>query len=186
MISTRNLCFKQLNSRHFPLLLAWLNSPHVQEFWDRGEVWTKEKIEEKYGSYVDGFKKVKNVKLPIQALIIYCDNQPIGYIQVYNAFHFPREGYNLSDALKDTVFNKGNLAAIDLYIAVSEYVGKGIGPAVITQFLKEYVWSDFEGCLVDPDKINQRAIRAYEKAGFIKVSDIINDKVTVMIATQPV
>lgn len=184
MAEIYNFCFKPLVKRHLPLLLKWLNSPHVQEFWDTGTVWTKEMIDAKYGSYVEGYKLINGKKLPIDAFIIYHNNYPIGYIQVYNAAKFPRYGYDVSEVLQGTPYGDAHLAALDIFIAEADLIGKGIGSSAMKQFLHEIVWHNFDGCLVDPVKINARAIRAYEKAGFVKVTETPDQKMAIMIVTN--
>ena len=152
--------FIPLQSTHFPLLLKWLEAPHLKTWWDQDIRWTPELIQEKYGTYTQGYKAEKGIKKPLQAYIIYIANVPIGYIQFYNAYHFPRENGDLPEGLPK------NLAALDFYIGDPDYVGKGIGSLILNKFLKDHIQGKFEACFVDPDPTNQWAIRAYEKAGF--------------------
>ena len=53
-----NIIFKKLSDSHFPLLLKWLESPHIKEWWDRDVKWTKELIENKYSNYTKGYKVI--------------------------------------------------------------------------------------------------------------------------------
>ena len=50
------ITFKPLNESHFPLLLKWLESPHVKKSWDQDVTYTIELVKEKYSSYVKGYK----------------------------------------------------------------------------------------------------------------------------------
>ena len=151
------ISFQHLRQDHLPLLLLWLNAPHVQNFWDRGTEWTEGLVQGKYGTYIEGYKWVGQEKRPLHAFIIYLADRPIGYIQYYNAGHFPREGYELDHP---------RLAALDIFIGEESVLGKGYGSLSIKKFLSTYVWNDFHACFVDPDVSNIAAIRAYEKAGF--------------------
>lgn len=153
---------------HFPLLQKWLTEPHVKAFYDPKIVWTEELVFQKFASYIEGFKEIDGIKKPIYPFLIYLENQPIGYAQYYNAYDFPRVGYQLSEILTNAQVEDGRLAAMDIFIGEKEWIGKGIGPIAIQKFLQEKVYKQFSTCLVDPDPENQRAIRAYEKAGFVK------------------
>jgi aminoglycoside 6'-N-acetyltransferase len=161
-----NISFKILQKHHFPLLLKWLNSPHVQQFWDTGTQWTEELIEEKYGTYVQGYKLVNGVKKKMSAFIILWDERPVGYVQYYDAWDFPRDGYDLEEVLKGTLFERMKLAALDIFIGEEDAIGKGVGVKAMQELLEKHILTEFEGCLVDPDLANVSAIRAYEKAGF--------------------
>lgn len=169
-----NITFKKLEEKDFPLLVNWLNEPHVKKWWDREIIWTKDLIKEKYLTYVHGYKLDNAVKKSINAFIIHADQQAIGYIQYYNAYDFERDDYVLRGLPE-------NLAAIDLYIGEPYFIGKGLASLIINKFLDQYVWPSFYACLVDPDMDNIRAIKAYEKAGFKIIKIEHNGKIAVMI-----
>jgi aminoglycoside 6'-N-acetyltransferase len=155
-----NISFTPLAESHFPLLLKWLESHHVKAWWDQNIQWTSELIQKKYIDYVTDYKLEKGQLKALQAYIIYVDNTPIGYIQIYNAYDFER-----SKPLSDL---PSNLAAFDVFIGEVIYVDRGIGSKAINQFLREYA-SSYDYVFADPDSANLAAIRAYEKAGFKKI-----------------
>jgi RimJ/RimL family protein N-acetyltransferase len=170
-----NITFSHLAESHFPLLLKWLETPHVKTWWsidqslqrvgkekEEGEKWTSSSIQEKYANYVKGYKLENGVNKPIQAYIIFVDTIPIGYIQIYNAYAFPRS--------KPLIGLPLDLAAFDVLIGEESYLKRGIGTMVIMQFLKEY-GAPYAYIFVDPECTNFAAIRAYEKAGFKKIKD---------------
>ena len=158
------LSFVPLSKLHFPLLLTWLETPHVKAWWDQDVHWTSELIHGRHGQYMKGYKRLQLgdqvIEKPMHAYIIMCDGDPIGYIQLYNAHDFPREN---ADKMGDL---PTNCAAIDWYIGEPAYIGKGIGPKALDLFLKEHVFPHFDMVFVDPDTANARAIRAYAKTGF--------------------
>ncbi|MBN8828196.1 MAG: GNAT family N-acetyltransferase [Sphingobacteriia bacterium] len=158
-----DLTFHSLQKQYLSLLLKWLETPHVKAFWDQDTTWTPALIEEKYGSYTENYKIDSNIKKPIHAFIVYQDNFPIGYIQYYNAYDFPREdGIELTDL-------PNSLAAFDIFIGNINYIGKGIGPEVIKILLKDYIWKEFNACFVDTESNNIAALKAYQKAGFQEI-----------------
>ncbi|ALA61987.1 hypothetical protein A3305_07240 [Rickettsia amblyommatis] len=56
-------------------------------------------IEQKYSSYVRGYKLENNEPKNIHAYIIEADRTPIGYIQIYNAYDFEDPLINLPSKL---------------------------------------------------------------------------------------
>lgn len=158
MKQTLMITFEALKEEHLPLLLKWLETPHVKAWWDQDVKWTAELIREKYGTYIEGYKIEEGIRKPMKAYIIKIDNLAIGYIQFYNAHDF-----NRSQPLIDL---PESLAALDIFIGDNNFVNQGIGSAVLKKFLLEYVDPVFKACFVDPDRHNIAAIKAYEKAGF--------------------
>lgn len=154
-----NINFTPLSETHFPLLLKWLEEPHVKAWWDRDISYTQALVEEKYASYTQGYKLENGVKKAIHSFVIYVDNNPIGYIQIYNAYDFARKAL-LIDLPK-------SLAAIDFYIGNIDYIGKGIGVEV----LKVVDYQGYKNTLVDPDMNNIAVIKTYERVGFKKIKE---------------
>jgi RimJ/RimL family protein N-acetyltransferase len=141
-----HLHFKPLAETDFPLLLKWLEEPHVKAWWDQDIIWTPELIAKKYA-----------LNRPVQAYVILIDEMPIGYIQFYDVKDF-------ADA--DRPQCSGSVAGLDYYIGEPGFLKKGFAPIILQKFLSEKVKPLFAHCLVDPDIQNASAIRAYEKAGF--------------------
>jgi len=177
------ITFLPLQEKHFPLLLKWLETPHVKAWWDQDVVWTMDLIEEKYGSYVKEFKRVTLpegvIEKPIHAFIMCMDGKEVGYIQYYNVYDFPREGEGELKGLPKS------LASIDVFIGEEAFIGKGLGSLFMETFFKEYIDPLYEACFVDPETLNIQAIRAYEKAGFEKVKTIKGGTITWMVRKRP-
>jgi len=174
------MIFKLLKREHFPLLLKWLETPHVKKWWDSDINWTLELIEKKYSSYTKGFKhlvlETQIIKKPMHAFIINFNNVDIGYIQYYDRYDFPPEqGYDILNLPE-------SCAAIDWYIGELNYIGKGIGTQALSIFFNEFVLKDFKNASVDPDTTNIGAIRVYEKVGFKKVKE--NNGITLMVIAR--
>ncbi len=155
-----------LQTTHFPLLLKWINTDHVSRWWRDNRPWSLEDIIQKYTTYCKGYKKTGDLAKPIHAFIIEIQSQPVGFIQYYNAHDFPREGGSLPPGLPK------KLAALDLFIGESEFIGKGFGLVVLNKFLKDYVKPEFEACFVDPHHANTQAIHAYKKVGFERINQV--------------
>lgn len=158
------ISFHPLHESHFPLLLKWLETPHVKQWWDCDSVYTKDLVQEKYGSYVQGYKTVCGLDKPISGFVIYLEKTPIGYIQLYNAYDFPRQN-PLSDLPK-------SLGSIDIFIGEPSYLGKDIGSKAIKLFLKEYAFAKYNYIFVTPEYANNCAVRTYEKSGFVVIKRV--------------
>lgn len=154
------ISFRRLSEQDFPLLLKWLETPHVKIWWDSDVVWAMDKIIQKYGSYVNQYKIENGKKKSIFAFIIVLDEQPIGYIQYYDALAFLPLPANKT-------FDFKKIAAIDFYLGEESVLGQGIGSAALMQFVQHTVFQQFDTALVTPDIKNHSAIACYQKAGFI-------------------
>ena len=60
-------------------------------------------------------------------------------------------------------------AGLDLYIGEIEFLGKNVGSKALILFLDQHIFQKFDYAFVDPDVTNTAAIRAYEKARFMKI-----------------
>ena len=161
LTSIINITFVPLSESHFSLLLKWLEAPHVKSWWDQSTKWTPELIQQKYGDYVKGYKLENGTKKPINAFIICIGENPIGYIQVYNAYDFSRS--------KPLNGLPKSLAAFDIFIGEESFLKNGIGTKVMNQFFENNI--DYSYIFASPDSKNIAAMRAYEKTGFTKIDE---------------
>lgn len=151
-----NINFTRLAEKHFPLILEWLNQPHVNQ-WEDEKAWTLEKVQTKYAPYIQGIIDIEGNQRTIASYIIEFDGRSIGYIQYYRSTDAPRNG-----------------AAIDFFIGEPDLLRKGIGTECLSLFLHLYVFGEYDFCIVDPDSENIAAIRTCENAGF-QVHSSFND-----------
>ena len=171
------ITFTPLAESHFLLLLKWLETPHVKKWWDHDVAYTLELVRKKYDSYVKGYKLVEGVQKPIKSFIIHHNQNPVGYIQIYNAYDFSRS--------KSLLGLPENLGAFDIFIGEKEALQQGLGSTAISEFLKIH-GGQYSHIFADPDSSNIAAIKAYEKAGFKKVSEQEDTKEVWMIKDLPV
>lgn len=173
--------FEPLTESHFPFLLKWLEAPHVKAWWDQDVKWTPELIQEKYGNYVKGHKRLKLkdqvIEKPMHAFIISLDDTPIGYIQIYNAYDFPRA--------KPLMGLPEKLAAFDILIGEQNYLAKGIGSQALRQFLDNFCDNSYTHVFADPDIDNKAAIKTYENAGFKRGTEDADTGKVWMLKEQP-
>ncbi len=160
--SIMKITFIPLAESHFPLLLKWLETPHVKKWWDQDVTYTMDLVHKKYSSYIKGYKLVDGVPQPIQAFIIHNNQDPVGYIQIYNAHDFLK-CKTLSDLPE-------SLGAFDIFIGEEEALQKGLGSKAIVEFLKLH-GNQYSYIFAGPNSNNVAAIKAYEQAEFKRVSE---------------
>jgi RimJ/RimL family protein N-acetyltransferase len=147
------ISFRRLTEPDIPVLHRWLNAPHVLEWWDRpGPV--LDDVREKYLPRVAGASDAT-------PYLIYRDGVQIGYIQLYSV---EAGAWGLPDVRAGV--------GIDLFIGDTKYLHRGLGSAILRQFVREVAFRDapVAACYVDPVPRNHSAIRAFEKAGFSDVA----------------
>ena len=116
-------------------------------------------VREKYSSYIKGYKLVDGQQKPIQAFIICSDQNPVGYIQIYNAYDFSRS--------KPLLGLPSNLTTFDIFIGEESALQRGLGSKAISEFLKTHS-SPYSHIFAAPDSSNIAAIKCYAKADFKK------------------
>ena len=148
--------FRKLTEADFPLMFRWLNTPLLLDIWSFGEAPVYEEMAEKYRRYIRGEK-------PTHPFMIECDGVPIGYIQCYRWRDWPEDAQYLE--LTEEA------ASLDVFIGEEAYRGHGLGSALIRQFAREEIfarWPEVASVVITPEVANERAIRAYERAGCIR------------------
>lgn len=127
------------------MLAQWLALPHVAEWWDDPETEIQH-IREHMES------------ISVEPLIVELSGRPIAYLQTYDP-HL-EDGHPYQDQPFGTL-------GIDLSIGPAEMLGLGHGSALLRQFVDQLFDEGVPRVIIDPDPTNSRAIRAYEKAGFV-------------------
>jgi aminoglycoside 6'-N-acetyltransferase len=137
--------FRLMTTADLPLIQRWLAEPHVREWWGDPE--------EQY-TLVSG-----DLDEPaMDQYVVSTDGTDFGYIQCYDL----------------TAWNSGfgtqpeGTRGIDQFIGEPGMIGRGHGSAFIRAFVDERLAAGAPRMVTDPDPTNPRAVRAYEKAGFVK------------------
>ena len=156
MASHSAFTFRPLEHADLPLLHEWLNRPHVAE-WCEGPV-TLEYVEQTYGADIGSA-----VICPMLASL---DGTPVAYVQVYRVMGADPDWWQ-----EET---DPGARGIDQFLANAEQLGQGLGSRMVREFVAR-LFADPEVSKVqtDPSPLNARAIRAYEKAGFRRVRELV-------------
>ncbi len=155
----QHIKFRKLQLDDLSLLHEWLNLPHVHEFYDKDKENTVEEVEKRYAPKIKGEK-------PTDCYFALYEGKPVGYIQKYFVNNWPELGNYLQ--YDDTV------VSVDLFIGDPEFMGKGFGSLMLSEFLNQIVFANPKVtlCMIGPEPSNKRAIKAYEKIGFKHVQTI--------------
>ena len=97
---------------------------------------------------------------PIHVYVIHRGGVPVGWIQWYRWRDFPEHAIQVGADRRS--------AGIDLAIGEVEMTGRGLGPAVIREFVTNYIFinGDVGAIVADPSASNKRSVSAFRKAGF--------------------
>jgi aminoglycoside 6'-N-acetyltransferase len=144
-----NFQFKLLQKSDLLILFDWLGLPHVAEWWRESR---------DYKIFYAKYSK-KIIDPTIGQFLIYYKTEPIGFISWYEAAYCPIGTESFPEPT----------CGIDLFIADTNYIGKGYGQKIIKQFIKEIIMPmNPKKIITDPEITNMRSIHVFEKVGFKK------------------
>jgi RimJ/RimL family protein N-acetyltransferase len=152
--------FRPLDRTDFVRLERWLREPHVLTWWR--EPLDLAGLETKYGPRIDGDE-------PTQVFVIEYQRGPVGWIQWYRWCDYETHARKIDAGSHE--------AGVDLAIGDPRVIGIGLGPIVLGAFLRQVVFADpsVSGVVCDPEVLNVRSRRAFEKAGFRSVGVVVLD-----------
>jgi aminoglycoside 6'-N-acetyltransferase len=157
----------QATEAHWPLIRGWLGMPAVQAWW---------------GPQATIEAEVMMALASPHAIcrLIVLEGEPVGYAHAFDAALW---GENLPDGLAPGTWD------LDLFIASAAHRGQGIGAQALA-LLKQEVFATTlaVAVCVFPSIANERAVRAYEKAGFSwrrVVADPVHGRSWFMVAQRP-
>ncbi|MPZ10109.1 MAG: GNAT family N-acetyltransferase [Kiloniellaceae bacterium] len=143
--------FRPLGNDDLAMLLEWLQRPHVKEWWDDGDD-TLEKVAAHYADVTDRTRR----------FILELDGEAAGYFQYYRI---------------DTTW-----IGTDQFLACPNDLSKGLGTGCLLAFIDMIAVAEAPPCVaVDPHPANRRAIRCYEKCGFVHQRGRSTDTVYYMV-----
>lgn len=153
LFQQNELSVRQLTNQDAPLLVKWLSDPRVLEFYEgRDRPHDLELVRKHF--YED--------RDTIRQNIIQYNGKDIGYIQYYPITKEEREVYGYKD-------DREIIYGMDQFIGEVEYWNKGIGTQLIKAMTEYLITKDgVQKIVMDPQAWNHRALRCYEKCGFIK------------------
>lgn len=152
------IVFRPLAEGDLPLVETWLRREHVARWW-RDDL--ARQIAE-LGAGIAGDDAA-------EYFLIGLEGRSIGLIQTYLASDHPAW---------DAVVRVGpGVAGVDLFVGEPELIGRGLGPRVLAEFVRDVVFADpaVTAVVATVEEPNRRSWRAFEKAGFRHVRDVEED-----------
>jgi aminoglycoside 6'-N-acetyltransferase len=141
----------------YELMAKWLSTEEVLDYYEgRSNSFDLEKVIKKFAPRVKG-------EVEVVPCLIEHSQKPIGYIQYYIA---NPEEYEVGNTIN--MKNYRSPYGIDLFIGETDNWNKGIGTTALCAMIS-YLFNSKNADIIfiDPQTWNKRAIRCYEKSGFI-------------------
>lgn len=136
------------------LLIAWRADRRVNEWYGGLEEATPEALQADWDD-----------EAWCERGIIILDGRPVGFVQWYEADAEARAQYRLPLGPK--------YWGIDIFLGEPALFGQGIGTSVVRMLSNRLLTEGTADIVViDPQQRNKRAIRSYEKAGFVYSHDL--------------
>ncbi|HVZ30018.1 MAG TPA: GNAT family N-acetyltransferase [Asticcacaulis sp.] len=137
--------FRRMTHADLPLVRAWLETPDAQAWW----------VDQDGNVTIDP----EDLDHPGMRLwIVSLNGVPFAHMQDWDVHAF--EGHYFLDRPPGT-------RGVDQMIGVPEMLGKGHGPAFMRQHIAVLFAEGAPEVVTDPDPANLRAVKAYQKAGFV-------------------
>ena len=140
--------FRPMSAADLPMVRHWLETPHVAQWWHDPDEQFALVSEDLDHPAMDQF-------------VVTADDRPFAYLQCYDPTAWSNNGLGTHPL---------GTRGIDQFIGEPDMVDRGHGSALIRSFVDGLLKKGTPRVVTDPDPENIRAVRAYEKAGFEKVS----------------
>jgi len=165
--------FRPLTVDDLDDLRRWLNAPHVYEWWGvtsgpgslggpGADAATAEQVHEKYAP------GIASDDATTHRHVIEVDGRAVGLIQHYRLEDEPAYASDIGE-------RAAGAAGVDLLVGELDDVGRGVGAAAIDAYVRDVVFADpsVTRAVAGPHPDNRRSCRAFEKAGFVAVRDVV-------------
>ena len=147
----------------YALLLRWRSAPHVAEWWDTAQT------EVGFDGVIAKYRTRTRSEDPTTACIIEVAGLPIGYIQYYSWAAYAGEMREIGFELPVGYWG------IDIFIGEPDYLDRGFGSRAVALTYRYLVDERrAAGVALVVARDNLRAQRAYEKAGLVRVSEVLD------------
>lgn len=159
-----NIRFEKATQEHLPIIFAWLQEPHVREFWDNSQ---------EHKDDIVNFTQGRNTpSRHFHVMFTYW----VGFIE-HEPFAFLLTSPIAADDAcpeiwKNHLSQTGTTHSIDFCIGNKKFLGSGLAAPTLkafTEFFASTVDPRADTFFIDPDENNPRARHVYEKAGFREV-----------------
>jgi aminoglycoside 6'-N-acetyltransferase len=138
--------FRPVSAGDLPMLRRWLHSPQCRRWWGDPD--------EQYALIEEDLSN------PLMRMrLVSLDGRPFAYVQDYAVASWPQA--HLARLPPGT-------RAVDTFIGEADLLGRGHGSAYLREVVEALIGEGAPCVAIDPDPDNQRARRAYVRAGFVE------------------
>lgn len=153
--------FKPFTHADLPLVARWLKTPEVMRWWGDPEH--------------ELTVLAQDLDEPsMHQCIVEYQGRPFAYVQTYLAGAWPQAH------LKHL---RADIRMIDVFVGEPDMLGRGDGSTFLREFAQVLIDEGSPAVAIDPDARNQRARRAFARAGFEgdKIVDAAQGPVVIML-----
>lgn len=153
IFQSNEICIRRLETKDAELLIKWLSDPTVLKYYEgRDRAHDIELVQEHFFENRD----------EITQCIIQYQSVDIGYIQFYLINDEEVEKYGFSEF-------SGKIYGMDQFIGEPSFWNRGIGTQLINETVRYLIdQKEAKKVVMDPQAWNTRALKVYEKCGFVK------------------
>jgi len=151
--------FRPVTAEDLPVLADWMARPHWREWWGDPE------------TELDYIRDMIEGRDTTEPFIFQIDGSDAGYIQVWHVKD--QQGPDVVADYPWVVLLPQEAVGVDLSIADGAELSRGHGTKVLQAFVARLRRHGYKRILIDPDPANQRAVKAYRKAGFREMQDLL-------------
>jgi RimJ/RimL family protein N-acetyltransferase len=153
------ISFRRMSLDDLPVFGEWLMRPHIREWWGDPE------------EEIADVRQMIEGQDTTEPYLFILNEVAVGYIQLW----FLKDQQTSDMIAKHPWIGMlpASCVGIDVTIADPDRLSKGIGCDVLSAFVQIIRQRGHDKIIIDPDTANKRAIRAYEKAGFRTIPDLL-------------
>ena len=148
----RYVTFKPLHEEHFPLIKAWFEDD--QNKARQNSLVSFDAFHDQKNAFLEGQIDIEGQKKPIKSFVIFDNHTPCGYTHFYQTTEEEKKGCALAIYFHETLSKELDKETVFLEL-----------------FLDNYVFEDYEFCIVDIDAQNQTFLDLFKKVGFATHTD---------------
>ena len=154
------ITFTPVGTDDLPLLAQWLALPHWRDWWDGDSE-----------AELDHIRDMIRGRDSTRPFLFRLDGRPVGYIQAWRIADARVEPWlSLAPWVMDL---PDDAVGVDLSIGPAALLSQGLGSRALAAFVALLRAEGRRTIVIDPDPSNRRAIRAYEKAGFRPIPELV-------------
>ncbi|KZM50810.1 GNAT family N-acetyltransferase [Labrenzia sp. OB1] len=151
--------FRPVTREDLPILADWMARPHWREWWGEPETEL---------GYIRDMIEGRDTTCPF---IFRLEGVDKGYCQVWYV-----GDQQETEFVEDYPWLKWlpqDAAGVDLALAEERDLSRGLGTEVLRAFVRKLRREGHERIVIDPDPANLRAVKAYRKAGFREIGNLL-------------